>query len=196
MVKKQKRRDRLHRFELLTAISLVLVLFGFFMINSFDFSSSSNIITGFVSSDIVRQNVSFEIQQSQIYELSSETPSKLTSLRLTGSIEGPGIVKIFLEDPQGQQLLVYSNIKEKKEGNLITGKAVGSLIIKPSETTVSPPTEEITINQKITSGPFYNECSGTCFMSLSLSPNNTAKLIFQVGENTKLKISQITYTTE
>ena len=88
--------------------------------------------------------------------------------------------------------MIYSNIKEKtRYDNLITGRA--SLILEPDKT-IAIPSIEITENQEFVNEPFYNECVETCFISLPFSPDISHNLIFYIGENTKLKITKISYT--
>jgi|GEM_PF-2165340 len=196
-------KNRLHRLEILVVVSLFLVVSGLYFINRFDFSDvfgSSNMITGFVSSDVVTETVDLTIDQSQEYLLETTDSFQLTSLRLTGAIEGSGIVRIFFEDSSGQRLLVYTNVQEKKSGNLITGMAVAdpqsvSIGLIPSE--IKKPVEEaLAGNQEIVSTPFYNECLETCFISVPFSPEKTNKLVFQLSRDAKLKISRLSYTIE
>jgi len=194
----QKAKDKLHRLEILLSISLLLVLFGVFSIGRLGSTTKGNLITAFVSSDIFTQNVDIEIDSSQSYYLSSEQEFKLTSLRLTGSVEGDGIVKIWVEDSEGKQLLVYTNIKKKNPRNLITGFAVagGNLAITPSQEVLSPLDEQLPEDKIATSGQFYNECVESCFMSATLSPQSSTKLIFQLEEGTKVRLTGLSYTNE
>jgi len=204
---KPKTNNTWHRLEFLAVISLILVVGGIFFINQTDFSKlPNNLITGYVSSDIITQKLDLKIDQSQEYLLQTQNSFKLTSLRLSGFIEGQGIVKIFLEDSQGKRLLVYTNIVEKSTGNLITGMTVAdvnaitgravadvSVDITPDKTN-APLEEEIAENQKISSDPFYNQCVETCFIGVPFSADLTNKLIFQLSKDTKIKITQIFYT--
>lgn len=209
--------SRWHRIELLGTISFVLVLFGIFAINQMDFSSfigSGNLVTGYVSSDVITENINLLIEQSQEYLLSSEQSFELTSLRLSGLVEGEGLVKIFLENSQGERMLVYNNAKEKGTGNLITGRAEGSsgnlitgkAVAAAESEAVSislaagqlraPLFEEPGEGFGIAVGSFYNECHETCFLSVMFSPENSNKLFFELSEGVKLRISQLSYTTK
>ena len=201
-------KNRWHRIELLAAVCLVLVLSGVLFIN-IDLSKisglerSNNLITGFVSSDVVSQKVDLEIGQSQIYHLVTEDEFTLTSLRLSGSIDGPGLVQIFLEDPQGKKFLVYQNIKKKQKGNLITGYAVATDSEEAIEFTVAPgeiisaaPTAQVAEDQVVVSGAFYQKCTETFFLSIPFSPHEPCTIIFYLEEGTKLDIDQFIYTIE
>jgi len=194
----QKAKDKLHRLEILLSISVLLVLFGVFSIGRLGNTTKGNLITAFVSSDIFTQNVDIEIDRSQSYYLSSEPEFKLTSLRLTGVVEGSGIVRILIEDSEGKQLLIYTNIKDKNPRNLITGYAVaeGNLAISPSKEALSPLNEQLPEDKIAVSGQFYNECVESCFMSAIISPQGNAKLIFQLEEGAKVKLTGLSYTNE
>ncbi len=199
---KQKTKDRLHRLELLVVVSLALIVGGVFLINQTDFSSffdSNNLVTGFVSSDVITENLDLLIEQSQDYNLDTIDSFRLTSLRLTGSVEGEGVVKIFLEDSIGGRSLVYTNVREKKNGNLITGMVVAdpkavSIGLNPGEIK-TPISEAVGENEEIIGEVFYNECMDTCFMSIDFSPENSNKLVFQLSQGTKLRINKLSYTT-
>ena len=153
---------------------------------------------GWSSSDVITEDLNILVEQSQEYIMETEDDFILTSLRLTGSIVGEGVVKIFYVDSSGGSYLVYTNVKEKKSGNLITGMAVAdpvSIGLKPS-TEGSPISNSIGENQEISSDIFYNECVDTCFMSSTFNSEASNKLVFQLGEGVSLKINQLSYTTE
>ena len=131
---------------------------------------------------------------------------------MSGIIEGAGIIKIFFENSQGERFLIFSNVREKGVGNLITGRVDGggnlitgkavaavegeavSISLNPGEIGM-PLFEEVGKGFGIASGPFYNECYETCFLSVMFSSEIQNKLIFQLSEGTKLRISQLSYTT-
>lgn len=198
-----KTKERLHRLELLGVISLAMVVGGIFFINQTDFSSffkSNNLVTGFVSSDIVTEDLDIFIEQSQEYLIDSGEAFQLTSLRLTGFIEGEGVVRIYLQNTDGERMLVYTNVGEKKSGNLITGMATAeskrvSIGLKPVKTNPAIGSE-ISVNEELRGKTFYNECLETCFMSVAFSSEAANKLVFELSDGVKLRISQISYTTE
>jgi len=206
-----KSSSKWHRIELLALISLVIVLSGVFFINKIDISrisglgGSSNLITGFGSSDVFSQKVDVNIDQSQEYYLSAEEEFTLTSLRLSGVVEGLGLVQIVLEDAGGETFLIYQNVKKKQKGNLITGYAVSGDVekneaveftITPGEHLSAKPTAQLSENQELVSGAFYQECVETCFLSSSTSAENQHTIIFYLEEGTQLKLNQLIYTIE
>jgi len=191
----RKRKNKTHHVEILIVACLIFVLGGIFLINSTNFSKG-NLITGFVSSDVITEDLNLAISNSQEYILSSGNGFKANSLSISGNIEGDGAVKILFEDYEGNQKLVYSNIQEKKrDGNLITGFAVASscdLTIIPGKI-LGPVACDLSENQFLVYGSFRDECVETCFMSVEFSPEKENKLIFQLSEDTKVHISSISY---
>lgn len=202
----QETKNKLHRLELLAAVSLVLVLFGLFFLNRIDLSKFSfpgrdgNIITGFVSSDFLTQNVDITLDESKVYEFSSDSTFVLTSLRLTGSAEGVGVVQVFFEGDDGERLLVYTNVREKTIGNLITGRAAAdpssvAIAITPTGEAVPAESGDIAGNEEVVSGPFYNECRETCFIAVPFAAGKTHRIVFSVEKGARVQVSQLSYTT-
>ena len=195
-------QEKIHRIELLLAISLFLVLAGIISINFIDFSLTPSFpeVTGFVSSDPIIQNIDLNIIQSQKFILTTINLFNLTSFRLSGSVNGQGPVQIFLEDELGERLLVYTNMQEKKENrNLITGLFIDektndeiSFILTPSEK-LSPLTLE-SDDLMFKEGEFDNKCFETCFMNLYFSEKSSYKLVFLLGEGVQVHIERSVYT--
>lgn len=182
-------------WQILVAVVAVVFLGGIFFINTFDFSlvlagNQGNIVTGFVASDAVSENLDIEIDGSYIYELSSDEPIVITSLRLDGSVEGSGIAKIYLDGSDGKRYLIYTNVKKKEKGNLITGAAISVASLGPAGVL----DEEAGEDEEIVSGVFYNECRDTCFVAIPFSADKENRFIFELGEDTKLKVSKMSYT--
>ena len=193
---KDNTKNKLHRLELLLAVSLVIVVVGVSSLRFFDFSGSKMpslpLITGFVTSDVITQSVDLAVVQSQVFDIFVDESFVLTSLKLGGVVEGSGLAQVFLEGPDGR-FLVFSNVKDKQRfDNLITGKVVMELV--PGEV-VSAPDVQLVEDQEFVSGPFYNVCVDTCFVSLPFSSDKNYKFVFFVGEDTKLRIDKILYTT-
>ena len=206
----QKRKDKWHRIELLSVVSVVLVLFGIFIINSYPqfLNLEGNRITGFVSSDVLSQDVNVVVEKSQVFTLSAQNNFYLKSLRLSGSVDGPGAAQIFLRAPSGEQYLIYQNVKKNRKGNLITGyskqgnkitgyavKDAGSpqFVMEPGEALSQAPRVELAEDEMLASGAFYQECAETCFISLPVNPENSYELVFSLDEGTSLSIDQIIY---
>ncbi len=200
---KEKTHNNLKKVQLFVAISLLLVSVGLLFKNPG--------ITGHFSADFQSQILDIDIEQSQSYLLATNTPEEIyiSSFRISGEIQGEGSVEIFIED-QGQQFLIYKNVREKERGmSTITGMAV------------APPTEEMqepvestgtllileklgAINwdgglslsgkEEFVTGSFNNKCKDTCFIEMSLSSEETYKLVFMVEPGTKVKLDKIIYT--
>ena len=192
----KKRKNKTHHVEILIVACLIFVLGGIFVINNTNFAKG-NLITGFVSSDVITEDLNLIIDSSQEYVLSSENGFKASSLKISGNVEGDGAVKILFEDYDGNQKLVYSNIKEKKrDGNLITGFAVANscdITIIPGDS-LGPVACDLSEDQFLVYGPFRDECVESCFIDVEFSPEKKNKLIFQLSEDTAVQISSISYT--
>ena len=106
----EKKRNKLTQIEIILAVSVVLVLvLSFFP----DLS-----ITGHAFMNPYSQELDMVITESQSYVLTSDkiNPFQLISFRLSGNVAGEGQVEITLESAAGQELLVYSNVKERSKG--------------------------------------------------------------------------------
>ena len=197
-------KNNFHKIEAAGAIVGVLVLTLFF------FSGPG--ITGFLSLDFTIQNLEMEIDRSQSFLLtsSSENPFYLTSFKVGGEVIGDGVVEIYLDNGQGQELLIFRNVKpEKGDIGHITGFFVNTeeieedteegswLIIAPIEGSAtneipSSPGEK----EKAVSGFFSNQCGDTCFMKMELSNELSYRLLFKIDSGTLFKLDNIVYTIE
>ncbi|MBW2966582.1 hypothetical protein KY342_05750 [Candidatus Woesearchaeota archaeon] len=198
---KEETHDRLKKIQLFIGVSLLLVSVTLLFKNPG--------ITGYFSADFRSQTLDITIDKSQSYLLFSNLLETVyvSSLRISGEIIGDGAVQIFIED-NGQRFLIFNNVRKKEQGlPSVTGMAVASrkiqedaeenlealFLLEPLDTLVW---EEVSFSEKeeFLTGPFNNKCVDTCFIEMSLSSQESYKLIFMVQPGTKLKISKIIYT--
>ena len=203
-----KFKERFHRLEILLVISLLVILVGIISIRMIDFSKEDEVpkIVSFIFAESMEKNLSLELHQSQIFSLLIEDPFEFTSFRLSGFIEGEGPVQIFLENSGEERLLIYTNIREKiKPDDLITGLVSSDAQEKTNKDTsldftlrrkqIIPQLNlEITEDQELKEGVFYNECAETCFIDASFSQTTNYRLVFYIGENVKLRLNKLVYT--
>lgn len=194
-------KKRVHQFEILAAVVLLLVSIASF------FPKPG--ITGYVSIESKKQKIDLTIANSQSYVLttSSQEPFYLTSFKLSGEVIGEGIAKVYLT-AKDQKILVYSNILKTDQGldtitgmDKITGNVVGteqetgedSLIIEHLE---NIQTEPITLakDQTISQGTFDDVCIDSCFIEMLLNKDIAYQLLLYVEEGTVLNINEISYT--
>lgn len=193
-------KRKIHQGEITIAIVLLLVA----TISLFPNPG----ITGFVSVESKKQRIDLEIANSQSYILTtnSEEPFYLTALRISGEVIGEGIVNIYIDNNQGQRVLIYSNVMEKEQGldtitgmDKITGNVVGTnveedyLVIEHLEN-LEVQLDSIPAEKRAVSGGFENECADSCFIDMALTKETAYQLIFYVEEGTVLKINEISYT--
>ena len=136
----------------------------------------------------------------------------LTSLRLSGEVIGSGRAEIVLENGLGQELWIYSNMKQK-QGNMITGMAVGEedtalaeekaeatdtawLMITPGDANKESPEKQLTPEREITSGKFQNTCTDTCYMNMKMQKGLYYTLNVRVDAGTQVKITELKYTLD
>jgi len=198
---KVKTVKNLKKLQLFAAISLL-------MISTLMLFKSPG-ITGHFSADFRSQILDMEIKESQTYSISTNSPDPIyiTSLRLSGNIQGYGSVEIYIED-EGQKFLIYKNIKEKEEGlTSITGMAVAQaaepnsskkneklLLIEPLENIKWNNRLTLSENQEFAMGIFSNKCEDTCHIEMPVSSNEKYKLVFMIEPGTTVNINKITYT--
>jgi hypothetical protein len=162
-------------------------------------------ITGHFSADFKSQIINMDIEQSQIYALSTNNPepTHISSFRLSGEVIGEGSVEVYIES-KGQRLLVYKNVREKEKGlPAVTGMAVAYAAEPEEQETLlllNPITKvdwsgglSLSENQELVEGPFSNKCVDTCYIEMPVSSNDVYNLLFMVQPGTKLKINKITY---
>ncbi|MBW2989601.1 hypothetical protein KY358_04770 [Candidatus Woesearchaeota archaeon] len=168
-------------------------------------------ITGFVSSSIYKQDLNMAISESQNFILTSNSakPFTINSIRLSGEVIGKGQAKVYIDTGTGQNVLIFSNVAEKKENEKgilgITGMAVEDdaiagydeskiLIIKPLDRLLEKGSfEEIEDYHYLKEGLFKDECAETCFISMDVSSETRYRLVALVEDGTKLKLDEISY---
>lgn len=195
-------RKKIYGIEITAAV--VLILFGVISI----FPNPG--ITGYVSIEIKTQEIDLTIANSQSYILTtnSKEPFYLTSLQFSGEVIGDGSVKVYVDNGQGQKILIFSNIIKKDKGldsitgmNKITGGVVGTdqgtqeeyyLVIEYLENIEEEP-GEIAEDKELAAGNFKNKCVDTCFIEMLLSEEIGYQLLFYVEEGTILRLDEIVY---
>ncbi len=165
---------------------LSVIILGVFVLT---LAASQPSITGYVPTKTYSQNLDLNVNQSQRFFL--ESPEIITSISLSGRVEGKGLVNVYLFDGVKRHM-IYSN-KRKKTSSMdkITGLATSDIIVEPGQNLPDKeklPAEFITIE-----GPFENACFETCVLAL----NNPSMLSLDVilDDDTKLYVSQITFST-
>lgn len=175
-------------------------------------------IVGFVPVEIKSHPLDITATDSRSFVLFSEKDDhfNLTSLRLSGSVIGEGRAEIVIDNGLGQELLVYSNIKNK-QGNLITGMAVGDeeeplpegvpivpeepasawLKISPEEGTLN---EQVSIvlsaDKKTVPGEFDHSCRDTCYMNMKMQKGLYYTIKIRLDAGTSVNINDMKYTME
>ncbi len=182
-------------------------------------------IVGFVPLAISSQPIDLLTLEPRSFVLFSEKTESflLTSFRLSGQVNGEGRAEITLDNGLGQELLIYSNVKDR-QGNLITGMATAkdgpsSTEGVPAETddTVSSPgtedrawfkimpqddlaTERPSIetgdDKQTVQGHFKDECSDTCYISMKMQEGLYYILKVKVDPGTEVRITELTYTLD
>ncbi|MBW2975230.1 hypothetical protein KY366_05925 [Candidatus Woesearchaeota archaeon] len=187
---------------LITAIILLFLIEGNGLIG----------ITGYVSSNVYKQDLNLVINQSQNFILTSvnDDPFTITSLKFSGNILGNGQVKIYIDTGRGQKVLIYENIagKEEEEKGLldVTGMATKAieneetsredkyLIIRPLKSFLDKEIfDEITNGLALVNGAFIQQCIETCFINMKMSKNTEYRLVFFVEKGTIVEIDEILY---
>ena len=200
-------KKKIHSIEIMVAVVLLLVSILSFFPNSG--------ITGFVSLETKTQEINLTIANSQSYILTTgrKEPFYMTSLKLSGEVIGEGIVKAYMDNGQGERILIYSNVVKKGKGAVaitgmhgISGNAVSvDSEIEGSETeeedyllidyleNIEEELGEIAEDEKTVSGKFKYQCIDSCFIDMMLSEDLGYQLLFYVEEGTILKINEIVY---
>jgi len=176
-------KKKLHQFEIMAAVLLLLVSVVSFFPNTG--------ITGFVSIESKKQEIDLSIANSQSYILTTNSiqPIYLTSLKLSGNVVGDGIAKAYITT-ENQKILIYSNIIRKDQGlDTITGMKgiTGGVVGVDSETEGSETEKDYLIiehlenieedlgtiadDEMLTSGTFQDICIDSCFIEMLLKPN-------------------------
>src|SRR5574342_282352 len=150
-------------------------------------------ITGFVPTETYSQELNIDVAESQRFTLSATESLKLSSLSVSGTVSGPGVVNVYLSDGT-RHWLVYSN--KKKPGSdmeIITGLAVRELDISPGPKIDK--IESLPAGYKAVTGAFKDECAETCVLDDSLFSTSSAYLDIVLEPGTTLHISNIRFST-
>ena len=204
-MEKVKFFDGLKKVEVGLAVVLILSL-GVFMLGNPN-------ITGYLSLDFVMQDLDIMVGESQSIILTSTNtePVTLTSFKLSGEIIGEGMAEVYLDNGQGQKLLVYRNAREKRKAmSTITGLFIEGekqienkkaeeksyLVLNPGRMIEDAELSELAEDEEVVAGVFSNECTDTCFIKMELSDKTAYQLIFNLEPETELKLDSIVYTVE
>lgn len=218
-------KNKMLMIEAMFAVML-LIFIGAFALNKFfptpAVQGNPDVpgIVGFVPVEIKSQPINLIAQEPTSFILFSEKeePFELTSLRLSGMVIGEGRAEIVLDNGLGQELLVYSNLKQK-QGNLITGMAVTSdqegeplpegakienvepqkawLKITPDSVPIrESPVTELTSDKQTVSGDFDHACLDTCYMNMKLQKGLYYTLKVRVDAGTEVRINELKYMLE
>ena len=200
----KKTNETIKRIEIITVICLLLVgALTFFSVPG---------ITGHVSSKINSQPVDFLVDQSRLFELTTNSDDSfyITSFRISGKVIGDGIAEIYLDNGLGQQLLVFRNIEESFERGgmgLITGNYVGAEQEfeeeKPEKTIIINSAEFLEIKPNLNfdrekyssfNGGFDSACEQSCFIEMEMNRNTGYNLVFKIEEGTAIHLTKIQFT--
>jgi hypothetical protein len=177
--------------RLLLAVVVVAILIGAIVV------LKEPSITGFVPSTVYSQDITLQVDESQIFWLKSVDgqPLKLTSLLISGLVEGEGLASIYLYTPNDSRLLVYSNLKKKTSAMApITGMATKELLVVPGERTQS--IEVVPPDHDVVSGPFEAVCLETCILSPDVFDKSRYKMEIIVTPGTVINIKELRFTVE
>lgn len=163
-------------------------------------------ITGFVSAGTYNQPLEMKLNKSTSFMISATQLMTITAFKLTGKAKG-GTVRVFLDNLEGQKLLVYENLESEKKGlGLVTGMAISDerfheepleskiLEITPLESFdeyINSPAGE---TRKAVEEAFEQECRETCFIDMKISPANKYKLIVFLEKGASLDLNEIVFT--
>ena len=188
------------------------VFFGIFLFFFLHISSNfSPTLTGFLiegqKQEFV-QNLDLEFNESSDYELRLENPGILFSFKISGSIEGGGDVKIYLDE-----LLIFnSQNADKNYVNFITGRVVDGAIgqiegneleengepensesekIRESNSEESH-SEETKEESEVEVREFSDVCEETCDLR-NLGLNKSSYVIRIESTNVKIRLDKIKY---
>lgn len=175
-------------------------------------------IIGFVPIEIKSQPIDLAATQPTRFVMFSEKEQEfsLTSLRISGEVLGEGRVEILLDNGLGQELIVYSNIRQK-EGNMITGMSVNEepaalpqgakvedvpeaqawfKITPATEPLNEQPSKELGSDQRTITGKFQYECKDTCYMNMKMKKGLYYTMKVRMDTATEVRINELKYTLE
>lgn len=156
-------------------------------------------IIGYSDVQVHRQNIALAVDSSRSFTIQPRESIALTSLSVSGEVLGPGAVNVYLVNPQGDKLRVFSN--EKKSRNLITG-FFGEDSDVQNSIALSEPVLEIKESGTVdgfessedsSPGRFSFACKDSC--DLKDSGSGAYALVAYVEPGTTLIISELDYTT-
>jgi len=150
-------------------------------------------ITGYVPTQTYSQNLDLEISESQRFIVGTSTELKLSSLALSGWVNGEGLVKAYLSDGQ-QRWLVFTNSKKASTSmQHITGFTVTELVLRPDKKLDAY--ETVQRGYVAEAGNFNDACVETCILDEQLINQQTLYLEFIIEPGSSMHISEITFTT-
>ena len=148
-------------------------------------------ITGFVPAEVFSQRLDIDVQSSQRFVLTAdEGVLKLSSLSLSGSVIGDGLVNVYLSDGTAKWL-VFSN-KRRQGSSLEHITGLVALDIAPAEKINK--IESLPPGYVAQSGVFNNECVETCVLDSSLFSRPVLFMDVIVEPGTSLHISELRFS--
>lgn len=163
---------------------LGVIVFGVILFTLF-FSRPT--ITGFVPTEAFSQSLDMDVSESQRFVLSSE--DKLSSLSLSGKVNGAGLINIYLSDGVVQRLVFTNKKRQGSAMDQITGMA--SLDISPGEKLNK--IESLPAGYVAVPGSFHNECRETCVLDPTLFNSPSLYLDVVVEPGTSVYISELRF---
>ncbi len=152
-------------------------------------------ITGFVPTETYSQELNIEVSNSQRFILtaSSHDVLKLSSLGISGNVQGPGLVNIYLSNGSHRWLLFSNKKKPGSDMEIITGMAVSELDIEPSNKIDK--IESLPAGYKATPGSFKDQCAETCVLDDSAFTSEELYLDVIIEPGTTVHISSLRFAT-
>jgi hypothetical protein len=114
------------------------------------------------------QDINLNVAETSMHNIN--VSNDITSLSITGSVEGKGTANVYLLDSSGKKLRVYSGMQAQKPAG-ITGFGF-----------IAPNTN--------TQNYFRNACEETCYFTSEYGPYS---LYVELDQNTSIIISRLIY---
>lgn len=152
-------------------------------------------ITGFVPTETYSQELNIEVSNSQRFILTAASHEvlKLSSLGISGNVQGTGLVNIYLSNDNRQWLLFSNKKKPGSDMEIITGLSVRELNIEPSDQIDK--IETLPAGYKTTPGAFKNQCTETCVLDESAFTSKQLYLDVIIDPGTTVHISSLQFST-
>lgn len=152
-------------------------------------------ITGFVPTETYSQELNIEVSDSQRFILtaSSHDVLKLSSLGISGNVQGPGLVNVYLSDGSRRWLLFSNKKKPGSDMEVITGLAVRELEIEPGSKIDK--IETLPAGYKAAPGAFKDQCAETCVLDESAFTSEQLYLDVVIEPGTTVHISSLRFST-